>query len=145
MLNFLQRFECFKKGHNNFILAMMPTLKTAVRLLHDFIHEAAILRKGFCFTPHRRVLQIPLLVYELLPGLCRSRFMTLRGKVFIGPLSLSLFRLLLSRLPGWRTEEQNQNDYTITPRPCSFYFPHVAADDIQSCALHAPRIPSHVL
>lgn len=89
MLNFLQRFGCFRTGHNNFVLAMMPTLKKAVRLLHDFIHEAAILKKDFCFTPHRRVLQIPLLVYELLPGLCRSRFMTLRGKVFIGPLSLS--------------------------------------------------------
>lgn len=33
--------------------------------------------------------QIPLLIYELVPGLCRSCFMTLRGKVFIGPPSSS--------------------------------------------------------
>lgn len=88
MLDFTQRFGCFKKGHKKFTRVMTP-LKKAVRLLHDFIHEAAILRKDFCFTPLRRVLQIPLLIYELLPDLCRSRLMTLGGKVFIGPLSLS--------------------------------------------------------
>lgn len=80
----------FKKGCKKFICVMTPNLKKAVRLLHNFIHEAPILKKDFCFTPLRRVVQIPLLIYELLPDLCRSRFMTLRGKVFIGPLSLSL-------------------------------------------------------
>lgn len=115
MLNFLQRFGCFKKGHNNLILAMMPTLKTAVRLLHDFIHEAAILRKGFCFTPHRRVLQIPLLVYELLPGLCRSRFMTLRGKsLYWASLSLSLqaASITIAGMAYGRTEPEWLHDYT---------------------------------
>lgn len=82
-------FECFKKGYKMIVRVMTPTLKRAIRLLQYFIPEAAILRKDFCFTPLRRVLQILLLIYELLPDLCRSRFMILRGKVFIGPLSLS--------------------------------------------------------
>lgn len=67
---------------------MTPSPKKAARRLRDFIHKTAILKRNFCFTPLRRVLQIPLLIYELFPDLCRSRFMTLRGKVFIGPPSL---------------------------------------------------------
>lgn len=144
MLNFLQRFGRFKTGHNNFILAMMPTLKKAVRLLHDFIHEAAILRKGLLFYPPQKSAADPSSCLWTIARSLQVPFHDSQGQSLYWA-SLSLFRLLLSRLPGWHTEEQNQNDYTITPRPCSFYFPHVAADDIQSCALHAPRIPSHVL
>lgn len=105
-----------------FICVMTPTLKKAVRLLHNFIHEAPILKKDFCFTPLRRVVQIPLLIYELLPDLCRSRFMTLRGKVFIGPLSLSLslFRLLtIAGIAHGGTEPERLHDYT-SPLPLLF-------------------------
>lgn len=73
MLEFTQQFGCFKKGHTKVICAM-TTLKKAVRLLHDFIHETAILRKGFCFSPSEEC--------------CRSLFLFMNYcQISAGPVS----------------------------------------------------------
>lgn len=53
---------------------MMPIVKKAVRLLYNFIHEAAILRKDFCFTPSEEC--------------CRSLFLFMNYcQISAGPVS----------------------------------------------------------
>lgn len=58
--------------------------------------------------------QINLIIYELSPGLCRSCFMTLRGKILIGPLSLSLqaASIMIAGMACRWTEPEWLRDYT---------------------------------
>lgn len=82
----------------------------------------------FCFLPLRRAPQTPLVIYELSPGLGRFRFMTLRGKVFIGPLSVSLqtASITIARMaPRW-TEPEWLHDYSspllLSFSPCGCWW-----------------------
>lgn len=63
--------------------------ETGCQAVAWFYSWSSHFNKGFCLEPLRRVPQTPLVIYELAPGLCRSHFMTLWGKIFIGLLSLS--------------------------------------------------------
>lgn len=114
MLDFTQRFECFKKGHKKFTRVMTPTLKKAVRLLHDFIHEAAILRKDFCFTPPSEECCRSLFLFMNYCRISAGPVWWLSGAKSLLGLSLSLqaASITIAGMAHRRTEPEWLHDYT---------------------------------